>query len=176
MNPYKRVHSPTEYGLLETDQARKKYISEQFAEKMGAMSLNSNPPSTPFSHQYQQQQQQQSGDAPMSIAMPSIDSRKDETKTNLVQTHVYGTMLPFEQRPGESKLRIPEFLLRPSSGCPEARDLVTYSPLSWRPATVSEEAEVCFCMNFLTFFMFDRWIHEEFTGKLSPFNGSRKSR
>ncbi|KAI9278853.1 hypothetical protein BDA99DRAFT_554453 [Phascolomyces articulosus] len=149
MNPYKRVHSPTEYDLLTTDQARKKYITEQFAEQMEAMSLNGsnggggggNAPSLIFPDP----PTQPNNNDPLSITS-SFDNNimKDWTRTNLVQTRVHGTMLPFEQRPGESKLRIPEFLLQASSSSskPEARDFVGYNPLAWRTATASEEAEV----------------------------------
>ncbi|KAG2217564.1 hypothetical protein INT45_006731 [Circinella minor] len=152
MIPHKRVHSPTDYGSLTTDQARKKYISEQFAEQLNAMSLynNSNQkqssPTANFDLSIARQQEQQDRNQdPMSITSET-ENTKDWTRTNMVQTNVHGNMLPFEQRPGESKLRIPDFLLQPttssSSGISDVRDLVKYSPLTWRHATAAEEAEI----------------------------------
>ncbi|KAL1929713.1 hypothetical protein VTP01DRAFT_1851 [Rhizomucor pusillus] len=143
----KRMHSPTEYDLLQTEHARKKYITEQFAAAMANMSLRDNvqkqhtpssswnprPPTpepdvieTTDNGKKQQQQQQK---------RLNIDLKH----TNLVEARVNDSVLPMESKPGEKKLQIPDFILRPQRS---AKDVVRYNQLTWRYATPEEEQEI----------------------------------
>lgn len=121
----KRIPSPTDYDRLGSEHARKKYISEQFARDIAALSLGNEPA-----------QRQQGGWLPSSaeavmadatVSLPQSATQYPELnesppkdrdlhvqveKTALVSTHVNGAVLPMEQKGTDGELVIPTFILR----------------------------------------------------------------
>lgn len=125
MQYHKRVHSPSEYDLLTSEHARKKYITEQVAREMAAMSLSQQdqwqhynqftqaPPSPPPQTTTATMNTTPSAPPPPQQQPKESLSKKDQD-ISLVKTKVNGTYLPLEQRPGDEKLRIPDFILHPN--------------------------------------------------------------
>lgn len=131
MQYHKRVHSPSEYDLLTSEHARKKYITEQFAREMAAMSLSQQDQWQHYNHftpapapapttatsainptMDTTPPSPSSSSSPQEQPEKSLD--KDDQDISLVKTKVNGTYLPLEQRPGDEKLRIPDFILHPN--------------------------------------------------------------
>lgn len=140
------MHSPTEYDLLQTEHARKKYITEQFAAAMANMSLRDNVQSESSSSILSRKDQRSYMDiclharnteqytpssswnprppTPEPDVIETTDNGKKQQQqqqkrlnidlkhTNLVEARVNGSVLPMESKPGEKKLRIPDFILR----------------------------------------------------------------
>lgn len=127
MQYHKRVHSPSEYDLLTSEHARKKYITEQVAREMAAMSLSQQdqwqhynqftqapPPPPPPTQTTTATMNTTPSAPPPPQQQPKESLSKEDQDINLVKTKVNGTYLPLEQRPGDEKLRIPDFILHPN--------------------------------------------------------------
>ncbi|CDS03261.1 hypothetical protein LRAMOSA00663 [Lichtheimia ramosa] len=153
MQYHKRVHSPSEYDLLTSEHARKKYITEQVAREMAAMSLSQQdqwqhynqftqaPPPPPPQTTTATTNTTPSAPPPPQ-QQPKESLSKEDQDINLVKTKVNGTYLPLEQRPGDEKLRIPDFILHPNR-IQNVRDFARYTPpVKWRLATPNEELNV----------------------------------
>ncbi|KAI7874990.1 hypothetical protein K492DRAFT_211216 [Lichtheimia hyalospora FSU 10163] len=156
MQYHKRVHSPSEYDLLTSEHARKKYITEQVVREMAAMSLSQQdqwqhhnhftqappPPPPPLPTTTTSTMDTMPSLPPPPQPQPKESLCKDDQDINLVKTKVNGTYLPLEQRPGDDKLRIPDFILHPSR-IQNVQDFARYAPpVKWRLATPNEELDV----------------------------------
>lgn len=127
MQYHKRVHSPSEYDLLTSEHARKKYITEQFAREMAAMSLSQQDQWQHYNHFTPPPPTTTTATSAINPTMDTTPPsspppqqhleqslKKDDQDISLVKTKVNGTYLPLEQRPGDERLRIPDFILHPN--------------------------------------------------------------
>ncbi|ORZ03748.1 hypothetical protein BCR43DRAFT_510764 [Syncephalastrum racemosum] len=150
---HKRIPSPTDYDRLSSEHARKKYISEQFARDIAALSLNSEP-AQPQHEVWQPGQEEEAAmtdTTPVTQSIPQYfelnhgptkdrDLHVQVEKTALVGTHMNGVVLPMAEM-GDGKLVIPDFILREPTH-PSSCDTLLYRDFSWRYATAEEERKI----------------------------------
>ncbi|KAI9323834.1 hypothetical protein BX666DRAFT_1873787 [Dichotomocladium elegans] len=131
----KRVHSPSDFELIDTEHARKKYISEQFASAMAALSLDHG-----MKHG---DNATTAATAAAALQLPPEEKQK-KMAVNLIRANINGSLLPLEQRLGDDKLRIPEFILRPPplTAADHVRYSARYPTVKWRVATPAEEYKI----------------------------------
>ncbi|KAI8997579.1 hypothetical protein BDB01DRAFT_771650 [Pilobolus umbonatus] len=130
-SPLKRLyHISFDNDAYDTELPKKRFISEDtFAKELAAMSLDPKLPTYTERNKYSVRiedmddfLEDEQDDSDISNDMVEID------KTTLVESVINGSVLPMELRPGEHKLRIPDFVLHDSE-LTDPRDIMAYQKL-----------------------------------------------
>ncbi|RUS21463.1 hypothetical protein BC937DRAFT_92619 [Endogone sp. FLAS-F59071] len=133
--PRKRPKSPEEYEQLPTSRARKKYISENIASELAALSLRSAAeggttvlPEATMEDAFDSNRASRTGQSRHTVVVNDLnDSDTASDEEDGYANHG----LPMDRRPG-AKPKIPEHILKSPQDLNPVRTLVLYSPPVWQ--------------------------------------------